>query len=226
MTVRTNVVRPEKRRGLRLALLALALVYPGAAASGQTSDEAADQVWQVSAFVDGYLVPDDTDYGAPTLFVNRGNLHLEARHNYEDFNTASLFAGWTFTFGQAEDYLKVTPMMGGFVGRSNGVAPGLEIEARWRRLAYWFETEYTIHPGDREENYFYSWSELNLFLLPKLWVGGSVQRLKLIESPREVDVGPMVGFGNFGTRGASLSLYAYGIATSAPSYLATLSVYF
>ena len=28
-----------------------------------------------------------------------------------------------------------------------------------------------------------------------MWVGGSVQRLRLVETPQEVDVGPMIGFG-------------------------------
>jgi len=117
-------------------------------------------------------------------------------------------------------------MAGAFVGNANGVAPGLEVEARWRRLAYWLETEYAIFPDDPDANYLYGWSELNLYLRPHLWTGVSAQRLRLVQSPREVDLGPMLGFGGRGDPGVSLSLYFYGIGTGAPSYLATLSVEF
>jgi len=44
--------------------------------------------------------------------------------------------------------------------------------------------------------------------------------------PPEVDVGPMVGFGNVGTPHVSLSLYGYGLGTSTRCFLATLGVEF
>jgi hypothetical protein len=210
----------------RRAILVLTFACLVAPASAQTPDEGEGKAWQFSAYVDAYFPADDPAYGVPTVFANRGSLHLEARYNYEDFDTGSLLAGWTFRFGREKKYLNLTPTIGGFFGNSNGFAPGLEIEAHWGRLAYWLESEYAIHPGDSESNYFYSWSELNLFLFPKLWVGGSLQRLKSVDSPREVDVGPMVGFGSAGKRGAAVSFYVYGIGSSSTSYLATLSMYF
>lgn len=205
------------RRSWLTLLLALLIVPAVARAQG------ADRSWQFIAYMDFYLEPGESPFLIPTLFADRGALHLEARYNYEDEETASLWAGRTFAFGGDEDYLKLTPMAGVFFGNAAGIAPGLEVEARWRRLAYWIEAEYTINPGESGDNFFYTWSELNLFLHPSLWLGASAQRLKVIETPREVDVGPMLGFG---ARGVSLSLYGYGLGTSTPWYLATAAVQF
>jgi len=210
-------------RFFTLALATTVLVSP---ATAQAPDTARPRPWKFAAYVDAYLDPEESTYFVPTVFADRGVLHLEARYNYEDFDTGSLFAGWGIRFGNTDDYLKLTPMVGAFVGSSNGIAPGLEIEARWWRLAYWFESEYTFNVEDSSENFFYTWSELNLYVVPFLWVGGSLQRLKLVDTPREVDLGPMVGFGNVGTPHVSLSLYGYGLGTSSRWFLATLGVEF
>jgi len=211
---------------MRVLVLVLAATVMALPAAGQSPDSVRPRPWTFAAYVDGYLDPEESTYFVPTIFANRGALHLEGRYNYEDFDTGSLFAGWTFTIGNTDDYLKLTPMAGAFVGSSNGVAPGLEIEAHVWRLAYWFESEYTFNVEDSSEDFFYTWSELNLSLFPFLWIGGSLQRLKLVDAPREVDVGPMVGFGNVGTPHVSLSLYGYGLGTSTRWFLATLGVEF
>jgi hypothetical protein len=116
-------------------------------------------------------------------------------------------------------------MLGGVFGNVNGVAPGLEVEARWGRLAYWLEAEYLIDLQDSSADYLYTWSELNFYALQWLWLGASFQRLKVVQTPTEVDVGPMVGFGKPGTPGWSVSLYAYGI-TATPWYMATVAIQF
>lgn len=225
----TGSGRPRRRltpalaKGVALAHSVTALASPAVAPAQEPAEPAA---WKWAAYVDAYLDPEESTYFVPTVFADRGRLHLEGRYNYEDFDTGSLFAGWTFVFGRSTEYLKLTPMVGAFVGRSNGVAPGLEVEARWWRLAYWLESEYAFDVEDASENFFYSWSELNLYLFPFLWVGGSLQRLKLVDTSREVDVGPMIGFGNVGRPHVSLSLYGYGLGTSARWFLATLALEF
>jgi len=209
-------------RQVLLALMLTLLPSPGAA---QAPASGTPIPWKFAAYVDGYLDPAESTYFVPTIFAGHGALHLEARYNYEDFDTGSLFAGWVIRFGGTHDYLKLTPMAGVFVGSSNGVAPGLEIEARWWRLAYWFEGEYALNVEDSSEDFFYTWSELNLYLIPFVW-GGALQRLKLVDTSREVDVGPMIGLGNVGTPHVSLSMYGYGLGTSSRWFLATLGVEF
>ncbi len=206
-----------------VTLLALALLAAPAAA--QTTG-GTGRAWQFTAYVDLYHEPGEATFLIPTLFADRGALHLEARYNYEDYDTGSLFAGRTFTFGSDTTYLKLTPMIGVFFGTSRGVAPAVEVEAGWRRLAWWLEAEYAVDPGDSANNFFYSWSELNWYVRDWLWVGASAQRMRLVDTPREVDLAPMIGFGGTGDQGLSLSLYAYGLGTTSTWYLATLAVGF
>lgn len=198
--------------------LLLAVAAPVATARAEAPAEARPQ-WSAALYVDAYAQPDEDVFVIPTLFADRGPLHLEVRYNYEAEDTTSLWAGWAFELGGEERWLRLTPMLGGVAGDVNGVAPGLEVEAQWGRVAYWLEAEYLLDLEDSAGNYLYTWSELTVSIVPWLWAGGSLQRLRVVETPTEVDVGPMVGAGKPGSW--SLSFYAYGIATSAPSYLLT-----
>lgn len=203
---------------MHAAVLSLLLALPTAVAPSKPAD-----AWNFSAYLDGYMELGEEGYLVPTVFAERGPVHLEARYNYEDFNTASLFFGWTFQLGNEDTLLKVRPMLGGVAGLVNGMSPGLEIEAHWWRLSYWLEGEYFFNFADGEENYLYTWSELNFDIVPSaLWVGGSFQRLKLVDTGSELDAGPMVGVsvGNF-----SLSFYFYGLWTESRWGLMTISLY-
>ncbi len=210
----------------RLALTLLGLLA-AAAGPGRADDAAVERPpWTAALYVDGYFVPGESGTFIPTLFVDRDALHLEARWNYEDVDTLSLWGGWGFTFGGEERYAKLTPMVGAVAGATSGVAPGLEIDARWGRLTYWLEAEYVFDLKDSAGSYLYTWSELYVTVVPWLWVGGSVQRLKVIESPNELDVGPMIGVGNPGPRGWYVSGYAYGLTRSSPTWLVTGALLF
>ncbi len=205
---------------MRRTVLALMTTLPlGAAAQPASLDAAPKPEWTTAAYVDGYFQSGERAYLVPTLFFDRGALHLEPRYNYEDFDTGSLFAGWAFTFGDEARYAKLTPMVGAVFGNLNGVAPGLEIEARWGRVAYWLEAEYVFDLKDSSGNYLATWSELNVYALDWLWVGASVERLKPVQMKTEVAVGPMVGVGKPGRW--SLSGYAYGLTEPAPLFLVT-----
>ncbi len=205
---------------MRRKVLALVITLPlGAAAQSQPLDAAPKPAWAATLYVDGYFQSGERAYAVPTLFLDRGALHLEPRYNYEDFDTGSLFAGWAFTFGDEERYAKVTPMLGAVLGNVNGVAPGLEVEARWGRVAYWLEGEYLVDLKDSAGNYLYTWSELNVYALDWLWLGASVERMKPVQTATEVSVGPMVGVGQPGRW--SVSGYAYGLTEPTPTFLVT-----
>jgi len=205
---------------MRRAVLALIAALPlRAAAEAQPLDAAPRPEWSATLYVDGYFQSGERAYFVPTLFLDRGALHLEPRYNYEDFDTGSFFVGWAFSFGDEERYAKLTPMVGAVFGNLNGVAPGFEVEARWGRVAFWLEGEYVFDFKDSAGNYLYTWSELNVYALDWLWLGASVERMKLVQTTTEVSVGPMVGFGKPGRW--SVSGYVYGLTESAPTFLVT-----
>jgi len=50
--------------------------------------------------VDGYIPQNEDGYVSPIVAADHGWLHLEARYNYENLRTGSLWAGYNFSAGQ------------------------------------------------------------------------------------------------------------------------------
>ena len=91
------------------------------------------QPWEYNLTIDGYIVPDDTSYVNPVLTADHNWLHLEARYNYENLRTGSLWVGYNFSVGKTLS-LSVTPMIGGIFGRTNGIAPGCEAVLTYKKI--------------------------------------------------------------------------------------------
>lgn len=186
------------RRLAGFALLA-ALADPGRMAAQEPGP-----AWAFGATA-YYYADADPDFLLPIATADRGPLHLEARWNYEDQKTLSAWLGWTFETGEALT-LSVTPMVGGVVGRTDGLAPGVELSLAWRAFELYVEDEYVVTFGSGNEDYFYNWSELSWHAPFGLRAGVSTQRLKSRNSDLALDRGPMLGW-TFGD--LSLSGYAY-----------------
>ena len=60
-------------------------------------------------------------------------LHLEARYNYENLRTGSVWFGYNISAGK-ELVLNVTPMIGSVFGQSSGIAPGCEASLSYKRV--------------------------------------------------------------------------------------------
>jgi len=105
-------------------------------ASGQALGQAtppAAQPWEYNVVVDGYIIPDGTSYVDPVFTADHNWLHLEARYNYENLHTGSLWVGYNFSWGKKVQF-SLTPMIGGIFGRSNGIAPGGEASLTYKRI--------------------------------------------------------------------------------------------
>jgi len=90
-------------------------------------------------------VPDGRNYINPNLTADHGGLHLEARYNYEDLETGSLWVGYNFSAGQ-NVVLQATPMIGGVLGKTTGVAPGYEVSLSYVKLELSTQGEYVSTP--------------------------------------------------------------------------------
>jgi len=161
---RRGLRRPLFLAALRTALAVfsagLAAAQEGPAAT-QPSDGTKEQGWEFSGSAFGYFFFEGSgDYLQPTVSAQRGRLYFEGRYNYEERDTGSLFGGYQFSFGK-EVTLDLTPMLGAVVGEVDGVAPALELDLNWKSLNYYSEMEYLFDFTDREENFFYAWSELS-----------------------------------------------------------------
>ena len=128
----------------------------------------------------------------PIFTADKGNLHLEARYNYEDLKTASVWIGYNIYGGEELEYF-ITPMVGGAFGRTNGIAPGLEFTFSYIGFEIYSESEYLFDFESKENNFFYNWTDFTYSPLDWLWFGISGQLTKLYETELETDRGLLLG---------------------------------
>jgi hypothetical protein len=169
----------------RLVLLVLALALPVAAA--------ADDAWEFNFAGGLYALPHESDFVQPTLRADRGRLHLEARYNYEDRDSASFFAGANFEWGEKVAFT-LTPMLGGLVGQTDGIVPGFEASLSAWRLEAYAEAEYVFDLHDGSSHFFYMWSELSVWPTEWLRAGIVTQRTRVYQTERDIQRGLLVGF--------------------------------
>jgi hypothetical protein len=136
-------------------------VREAAGASDANESDDTGPSWAYSASVYFYFVPDDRDYVQPTVSADRRWLHIEARYNYEDFDTGSAWFGYNFNVGD-EVSLAFTPKLGVVFGQTTGIAPGFNALLGWGKLALYSEGEHVFDSEDDADSFFYSWSELTL----------------------------------------------------------------
>jgi len=178
---------------MRLATAVLVIVLGVASsASGQDADAEAPE-WSFSASTYIYFLQDEANYAQPTVMADRGWLHLEARYNYEDHDTGSLWAGYNFSGGEKLAW-EFTPMFGGVFGNLTGAAPGYAISLSWEMLEFFTQGEYFIDAGTSENNYFYTWSELSIAPVHWFRLGVVIDRTKALAEDIAIRRGPLVGF--------------------------------
>jgi hypothetical protein len=135
--------------------------------------------------------PDDNSYTATVVRADRDWLHLEGRWNYEDLHTGSLWFGANFDWAK-EVELRLVPMIGVVMGDTDGVAPGLQVDAKWKWLGLYSESEYLRSTHDRDEDFIYSWNELTLAPTEWLKFGIAGQRTRAYDTRLSIDRGPML----------------------------------
>ena len=178
--------------------------------------------WSFSASVTAYFVPDDREYVQPTFAADRDWLHLEARYNYENLETASIWLGYNLSGGGKVAW-EFTPMLGGVFGRSYGVAPGYKGSLSWWKLELYSESEYVFDTGDSSESFFYNWSELALSPVEWFRFGLVTQRTRVYQTDRDVQRGVLAGFSY---KNASLSAYVFNPDESKPTVVASVALDF
>jgi hypothetical protein len=194
-----------------IVALAGALAPAVAIAQAQTPGAGARPAEDVptwSVLVDTYLYLEADDLLLmPVVWADRGALHLEARFQYEDLRTASLWAGRRFTAGTGVE-LELIPMAGVVFGRTTGVAPGLGVSVSWRALEFYSENEYVFDVRDSSRNFGYNWSELGWQLHPSFRAGLAAQRTEEHRGARWVDRGV---FGTVSQGNADVTFYWFNL---------------
>jgi hypothetical protein len=158
--------------------------------SAQTPTSA--PAWTFDSSVYTYFLPDDGNYAQPTIAADRDWFHVEARVNYEDLNTGSLWFGYNLSGGETFEWA-LTPLVGAVFGQTDGVAPGYTGSLSWRQLEFYSEGEYVFDAHDSADNFLYNWSELTF--RPAEWfrAGLVTERTRAYETERDVQRGLLVG---------------------------------
>lgn len=157
---------------------------------GQAQDTSSSSEWSLAIETDLYFT--DPFILLPIITADKSNLHIEARYNYEDLKTFSGWVGYNFYGGEDFEYF-ITTMVGGAVGRTNGIAPGLELTFNLYGFEFYNESEYLFDFESNENNFFYSWTDLTYSPLDWLWFGLSGQRTRLYKTDVEIDRGLILG---------------------------------
>lgn len=154
--------------------------------------------WSASAAGYYYFIQNEKTY--PTLIgtADINALHIEARYNYEDINTASLFGGWTWE-KNGKLSLSFTPIIGFSVGNTMGFLPGLECSASYSKLNFYSENEYMLDFTGKENYFFYSWTQLSANILKNMQVGVLAESLRFYRTKFDVQRGVYaeLSVGNF-----------------------------
>jgi hypothetical protein len=204
----------------RLTHLFLGLMI-STAALGQEQDSLEGKIWSFNADLNLYFIPDDF-FVLPVCKADRDWLHLEGRYNYEDRETFSAWFGYNFSGGEKLAYT-ITPMIGGVLGLTDGVAAGLEFTLSLGRFELYSEMEYLFDVKANENNFYYNWSDLTYSPTDWLWVGISGQRTRLYETDLDIQRGLIVGGG---WKNWELTTYLYNLGSDDSFFLLTISASF
>jgi hypothetical protein len=198
--------------------LAVAFLFNAASAN---ADDAAPKV---SGSVTGYYyaMREEPDFGVGVAAINRGALHLEGRYNYEVHDAGSLFAGWNFSGGDTVTW-QVTPIIGSLVGAAHGVVPGVEVSVAYGAFDAYVEAEYVDDRQNRDDSYYYAWSELGW--KPADWVrlGLVGQRTRTVHTDRDLQRGV---FAQFILGKMTLAVYAFNPDSGSRYVIGAIGVQF
>ena len=182
----------------RIFIISVIYLFPFTLHAQQNAGDSSQPKWSFSTSGYYYFIPNDKNTFTLIGYADHKALHLEARYNYEDQNTASLFAGWRFETGK-EFQFGATPMMGIAFGNTNGVIPALELDAAYKIFDFYSESEYLVDFSGAENNFFYVWSELAVSPVDALRTGMSIQRTRLYQTSFDTQRGIFAeySFGKF-----------------------------
>jgi len=186
------------------------------------SAQAAPHPWSFSFSTYGYIVPHDRSYASPTFTADHERLHLEARYNYEDQETGSLWAGYNLSVGE-KLVLEATPMIGGVFGNKPGIAPGYKVSLTYKRCELSTEGEYVFDTKDRAGSFFYTWNELTYS--PRDWFRAGLvsQRTRAYDTGLGVQRGLLAGFSH---KKADFTIYIFNAGWTDPTVVLALGFKF
>ena len=128
--------------------------------------------------------------------------YWEARYNYEDAKTVSLFWGHPFYVSKKME-LEIIPTLGLSAGNFIGGSSALQLNAENDRFEFYSLNQYSLCFTDVNRSFFFNWSEAIYKFKKVVKLGAALQYTESMpqknweetaESTHQVDVGPVIGF--------------------------------
>lgn len=206
-------------RSLQIVML---LLLGGCAVAQAGPGASHDKPWEYSLTLDGYIIPDGQSYASPTFTADRKWLHTEARYDYENLRTGSLWVGYNLSTGKKLVFA-VTPMVGGVLGRTTGIALGCEASLTYKKIVMSISNEYVFDTGDRSGSFYYSWPQITYSPVEWLRVGGVAQRTKAFQTTLDVQRGFLVGVSH---KQLEFTSYVFNLGWTTPTVVLEAGVSF
>jgi hypothetical protein len=130
-----------------------------------------------------YMGPKTGFTFVPIVHVQaRSNWYAEARYNYEENKTFSLYMGKNLSGTKKHLSYSLTPMIGGMLGQFKGGSAALNANLEYKKFFLSSQPQFTAFSGERDRSYIFQWSELGYELKPWLFAGVSVQQTYYTQS--------------------------------------------
>ncbi|HEY9005041.1 hypothetical protein [Ohtaekwangia sp.] len=173
---------------MKSSIVSIALVYIVFGATHVLAQTGLEQYYYVQKQKPVEFVP-------IVSYQTRSNWYAEARYNYEENNTFSLYAGKTFEGTHKKFNYSFTPILGSVFGEFRGASTGVNVAMDLKNLFFSSQAQYTFSPGNPESDFWFSWSELGYEVSPWLYFGLSMQHTHMLQgNANQLEQGAVVGF--------------------------------
>jgi hypothetical protein len=126
-------------------------------------------------------------------YESNNKWYAEARYNYDEYQTFSLYAGKTFSRQNMFSYA-FTPVIGAMTGKLNGGSVGLNTELSYKKFNFSSQSQYTVSAENKNSNFFFSWSELYYQPLKWMYTGVTLQHTRIYKTDARLEPGVLIGF--------------------------------
>lgn len=129
----------------------------------------------------------------PQAWIYIKDYYLEARYNYEDVKTVSLYFGKSFSVNKKVDF-EIIPMLGLVYGEFKGLSPGFNLSFEYKRFHSSTECQYTIDFEDNGNSFFWDWSNFYMRIHENISLGCAIQINKSKKGDNFVYASPALSF--------------------------------
>jgi len=126
-------------------------------------------------------------------YQSSGKWYAEARYNYEDIRTFSVYAGRTFSRDKEFSW-SLTPVLGAIAGKMNGGSFGLNSACSYHKFNFSSQAQYSVSAENRYENFFYNWAEFCYQPTAWFYTGIAVQHTRMYATNTVADPGLLLAF--------------------------------